>query len=678
MNAFSRLSVVHQLSISIGVMCAMVFATLILLVSLSTHRSTLRQTEAHLGEQADSTVKLLDLSYQNAVASAEKGMHALKRGLGGDVVVGHDTMPMGDYEAVRIARVNDVALNGDAGRVTMLRDLTGVDPAVMVRVGDAFVRVATLLKDKDGHSMAGKAISRGEDTDALLAGKSYSGVVQRNGRFYISSLEPIKDASGAVVGALSARVDVQQGIEQLFESLKALRIGQTGYLYILKPGASAERSEMILHPQHAGKSLADIADPALTDVIAQQLGKRNGQIVYDWPRADGSLAPRIATFRTSDTWGWIVSSGAHVEEFTASGVQLRNQLILVCVGAALLLAALTWWLARSRLARLRDVSAAMNRLGNGDFSQRLSVRSGESHNELDLITVQINEATRKTAALIHATADAARAVGEAANVLRAGSVEVVDGSTEQSNAAASLAAAIEELSVSITHVADSAGVADTVSHEARSAAMDGERKLIGMVDGMARIAHDISEASAAVTDLAGRTRDISNVGRIIQDIAEQTNLLALNAAIEAARAGESGRGFAVVADEVRKLAERTAASTQEIAAMVSSVQADADRVVRRIGDVSGQVDAGVHLATEAGAVLRVISEQSERTAAAMKEIAAATREQSSASQSVAQGVERIAGMAEQNADVTRRADGETNGLERLARQLQDNVGRFVI
>ena len=112
--------------------------------------------------------------------------------------------------------------------------------------------------------------------------------------------------------------------------------------------------------------------------------------------------------------------------------------------------------------------------------------------------------------------------------------------------------------------------------------------------------------------------------------------------------------------------------------MVSSVQADADMVVARISEVSGQVATGVSRATEAGAVLRVISEQSERTAAAMKEIAAATREQSSASQSVAQGVERIAGMAEQNADVTRRADGETLGLEKLAGQLQENVGRFVV
>ncbi len=677
MISFNRMSVVSQLSISIGLLCAVIFVALIAVVSVSSNRAAIEQTQRALGDQADATAKLLDLSYENAMANAAKGMSAFKGALG-PISVGDDTVAMGKYPAVRVARAGGNMLNGDESRMKATRDLIGADPAVMVRVGDEFVRVATLLKDAEGRSQAGVAIKNGPDTAALLKGDSYQGVVMRGGRIYISSLEPLKDEAGRVVGALSARVDVQQGIDQLFASLKSIRVGETGYIHVLRPGEGVDDSTMLFHPIHAGKTIKEIGNDTLTRVIDEQISKKNGDHIYDWPREDGSQAPKIASYRLSESWGWIVSSGAHVEEFTRSNTQLRNLLIGICIASALMFAGLTWWLARSRLSRLNKVSAAMTRLGNGDFSQRLDVVSGETHNELDLISIQMNEATRKTAALITATAEAARAVGDAARELRAGSSEVVNGSTEQSSAAAGLAAAIEELSVSITHVADSAGIADGITREARSAATQGEQKLSSMVEGMQRIAAEISDASSAVTDLAGRTREISNVGRIIQEIAEQTNLLALNAAIEAARAGESGRGFAVVADEVRKLAERTAASTQEIANMVSSVQADADKVVRRIGEVSGQVGAGVALATEAGEVLRVISEQSERTAEAMKEIAAATREQSSASQSVAQGVERIAGMAEQNADITRRADGQTHGLEVLAGQLQDNVGRFVV
>jgi methyl-accepting chemotaxis protein len=675
MNRFNRLSVVHQLVIAIGSACALVFAVLIALVGANTTGSATAEAEKSLDQQIDSAIKLLDLSYEHAMGNAASGMSAFKRGLGGDVVIGEDTAPMGDYGAVRIARAGGSVLNGDTARMAGLRDLVGADPAVMVRVGDEFVRVATLLKDKDGKSMAGKAIKAGPDTAALLEGRPYAGVVMRNGVFYVSSLEPIKDASGRVVGALSARVSVQQGIDQLFASLREVRIGDTGYLQVINPADTTAGSTLLLHPEHSGKTVEAIGDAAVTAVVQKQIEQKNGQFQQDWAGRDGT---KYFTFRTSEKWGWIIGSGAFIDEFTGAAIALRNRLLVMCAVAAALLAGLTWWLAGSRLARLQNVSSAMARMGNGDFSQRVTVASGDTQNELDLIGVQMNEATRKTAALISATADAARAVGESARSLRAGSTEVVNGSADQSTAAAGLAAAIEQLSVSITHVADSAGVADAATREACAAAQDGERTLNDMVEGMQRIASEIGAASTAVSGLAGRTRDISSVGRIIQEIAEQTNLLALNAAIEAARAGETGRGFAVVADEVRKLAERTAASTKEIATMVSSVQAEADQVVRRIDQVSSQVDQGVHLASEAGAVLRVINAHSGRTADTMKEIAAATREQSSASQSVAQGVERIAGMAEHNADVTRRTDSQTHGLETLAGELQTNVGRFVI
>jgi len=159
-------------------------------------------------------------------------------------------------------------------------------------------------------------------------------------------------------------------------------------------------------------------------------------------------------------------------------------------------------------------------------------------------------------------------------------------------------------------------------------------------------------------------------------VADQTNLLALNAAIEAARAGEQGRGFAVVADEVRKLAERTSASTSEIAGTVDAMRSNAGSAVASMHGVVSKVAHGVERAQAANDSIKQIGDGSRNAVAMVEEIASAIREQGSATNNIATQVERIAQMSEESSAAAGNSAQTAQELDGLAADMQRIVSSY--
>jgi methyl-accepting chemotaxis protein len=168
---------------------------------------------------------------------------------------------------------------------------------------------------------------------------------------------------------------------------------------------------------------------------------------------------------------------------------------------------------------------------------------------------------------------AASDVSEGARQTRVNTSDTVEGATASARDLNAIAAAAEQMAVSIHEISK------RVEHVTVSVKLAVDRA---------------TDTDIKVAGLSAAADRIGDVVRIITDIAGRTNLLALNATIEAARAGEAGKGFAVVAGEVKALATQTTRATSEIGAQIVAIRSatgEAVAAVRDVGVAIGQVES---------------------------------------------------------------------------------------
>jgi len=322
---------------------------------------------------------------------------------------------------------------------------------------------------------------------------------------------------------------------------------------------------------------------------------------------------------------------------------------------------------------IRQSILIANRIANGDLTGRFAGSDRNETGQMLNALLAMQDALHRT---ISAMDEHAKSLSEAATHMANAARQVSNDSAAQSEAAASMAASVEQLTVSIAHVKDNAGDAQQASLKAEGLSRDGADVISNAASVIQGVAAEITSTSKIIEALGEESERISGIVSVIHDVADQTNLLALNAAIEAARAGEQGRGFAVVADEVRKLAERTSGATREITEMIERIQARSGESVSGMGRAVAKVNDGVALASRAGTSIGDIADSAVVAERAVGVIAAALHEQASASAQIANNVERIAQMTEENSTAARISAESARALNTLAEQMRQEIAHF--
>jgi aerotaxis receptor len=338
------------------------------------------------------------------------------------------------------------------------------------------------------------------------------------------------------------------------------------------------------------------------------------------------------------------------------------------------LAALTalggaWYLSSGVVSRLNSLQAAMVALDEGKLATRIDAPKGplrELFVGLEVMRIHLR-------AMFADVLVSASEVDERSKELDSAMRALVISTGAQGENVMQVAAAMEEMSVSINEVSSNTDRSLEAVRRTETSAHDAMQTMEAGIASSHRVVGVVTQSQTRISEVNASVEKISAVSQVINDIAEQTNLLALNAAIEAARAGEQGRGFAVVADEVRKLAERTRTSTKDIALAVTDIIQLASSAVDTMSATAGEVARSTGDIEASSNGLQAIWDASREAANYSEEITQMLRQQSIASHEVASSMERISGSVEQTTSSVQSVGDAASRLHATSSELRELV-----
>ncbi|MCL9773127.1 methyl-accepting chemotaxis protein [Vibrio methylphosphonaticus] len=370
-----------------------------------------------------------------------------------------------------------------------------------------------------------------------------------------------------------------------------------------------------------------------------------------------------------DTYG---SLGGLVESFKVIYLTILISIFSVVAGSLIIAYLVSNSIVR-RVSLLNDIA---RRIANGDLSHaRVEDSAGD---ELSTLGHSINQMQQSLSDLICSIHSVSADVKEATFELSAISEQMVVGATSQSEKATLIATASEELSLTISEVAQQGNQTYSEAQRSESCAVQGRTVISEMVGSVQQVSIQMQDMSRQMNTLGDHGKQIGSVIKVIQDIAEQTNLLALNAAIEAARAGEFGRGFAVVADEVRALAERTTRATEEVSALIQSIQSGTEQAVVLTVDNCQLVESGVKQSEGAISALEQIVEGAGNVQNMINSIATAAEEQTAVTKEIATDITSISDISDQTLVSANSSAKRVDELNKKVHELEQLVARFTV
>jgi len=340
-----------------------------------------------------------------------------------------------------------------------------------------------------------------------------------------------------------------------------MQVYNTGYAFLLN-----DKYDYLVHPKYTTKdNVRTIANGKFSFLGDEFENNKSGILKFNYQGYD-----KIIGYAHLSN-GWVLALGPPVREVYAQRNNLIKWLAIIIAIGILIGLVVSYFIGNSLAKPISTATEFAEDISIGKLN--ISSLNFNRNDELAILGDSLNKMKDRIKGMITNIRDLIEELSAYSQELSA--------SAQQSNAIVeNTNNRLEEILGNIQQISASSQETTSVAQESSVQSESGERKINEVMLSSVEMIKELNQS----------TVDISKVIGLITSIADQINLLALNATIEAARVGEYGSGFAVVADEIRELSEKTTKSTEDVKAIINSVQDKANLGLRSVEDVSLETD----------------------------------------------------------------------------------------
>jgi len=485
-----------------------------------------------------------------------------------------------------------VAEQGEDGAGSEIAKANGTLEAIAKKAGKDYEFIVVtdakgkVVADSGGGKLKGLNLTERDYWKAAKSsGKCNVGEISKSkvtGKPVMPLGAPIFARSGEFLGVVGCIAN----IEFMTEKIGAVKIGKTGYAYLIN-----KEGLVIAHPKAEFILEMNLAkQEGMSEFVQKMIAQQTGSAKYTF-----TGVKKVASYAPVELTGWSIAVGQDYNELMAPAISTRNFIIiLTCAFLALVVVSIIFF-ARSIS---RPIKSAVNQLN-----------------------------------------DSADQIASASTEVSSASQSLAEGASEQASAIEETSSSLEEMSSMTKQNADNAGQADSLMKQANQVVQQANSSMGLLTDSMRQISNASEETSKiikTIDEIAFQTNLLAlnaaveaaragEAGAGFAVVAEEVRNLAMRAA-DAAR-NTSG----LIEDTVKKVKEGSdlVLKTNEAFLLVADSTSKVGSLVSEISAASNEQAQGIGQINKAVAEMDKVTQQ---TAASAEESASASEEMSAQAQ----------------------------------------------